>query len=328
MKKPKQIPIVNMSYKIITLISCFLFSTYSVCSQIVSLPFHLDKNKRIIVEYAIMGENVKLLLDTGWEGDMIDVNLADKLGILPHKQNRKIQKFVSSGEPYTEILPDNGAYHSIDTIFNYPWTLTDMNETAKSLGIEEDVNGIVGINFIDYKYIVEFDFKNKRLNFWDSLSQDYLNDDKFTTIEIVRLDYGQLYELKNVGAMYPYVKGELTILDSIKLHPLFFFDTGSTDIFSLQVHNHTILKKLIDYKLEVTKKHGKDYPTYHFKIPELGIDTLYTNCSTDLMSDVFNLYKKNYFRVLLGMDFFLQYEKVIFDTRRRKGYFLKNTKSQ
>ncbi|MFV0390547.1 MAG: hypothetical protein ACK5KP_01470 [Paludibacteraceae bacterium] len=306
----------------ITITTLLLIFSYFTYSQAVSLPFYLDKNKRIIVQYSIKGDIVKLLLDTGWEGNMLDVNLADKLDILPHKQGIKVQKFVSSGEPYTEIFPDNGMAHYIDTLFTYPWTLTNMHETAKSLDIDADVDGIVGINFIGYKYITEFDFKNQRLNFWDSLPSNYFDNENYKKIEIVRLDYGQPDTLKNVAAMYPYVRGEMTILGNVKLNPFFFIDSGSPYFFALQVHDEAVLKKLIDYKMEVVKKFGNNYPTYCFKIPELGIDTLYTNCSTSrVMPDVFNLYKKNLFRVLLGMDFLLRYEKVIIDAKRREGYF-------
>jgi hypothetical protein len=314
----------DMSSKKIFILNCLLFSFCFAYSQAISLPFYLDKKKRIIVEYNIKGENVKLLLDTGWEGDMIDVNLADRLNILPHKQNREIEQLVSSGEPYTEILPDNGSSNYIDTLFNYSWTLTNMKKTAKSLGIDDDVNGIVGVNFIGYKYVIEFDFNHNELKFWDSLPRNYLKNNKFFKSKILRLDYGQVDSLRNVGAMYPYIKGDLTILDTVKLHPLFFFDTGSVGYISLQVHDNTILQKMIDYKKAVSQKYGADYPTVHFQIPELKIDSLYANCGiTRVMPDVFNLYKKNYFRVLLGMDFFLQYEKVLFDCKNRIGYFLK-----
>jgi hypothetical protein len=313
-----------MNSKKLFILNCLLFTFHFAYSQAISLPFYLDKNKRIIVEYSIKGENVKLLFDTGWEGDMLDVNVADRLDILPHKQKREIKDFVSSGEPYTVILPDNGSSLYIDTLFNYAWTLTDMKKTTISLGLDEDINGIVGINFINYKYIVEFDFKNKRLNFWYSLPRNYLKNSGVFKTKILRLDYGQVDSLRNVGAMYPYIKGDLTILDTVKLHPLFFFDTGSVGYISLQVHDNIILQKMIDYKKAVSQKYGADYPTVHFQIPELKIDSLYTNCGiTHVMPDVFNLYKKNYFRVLLGMDFFLQYEKVIFDVRKRTGYFFK-----
>ena len=313
-----------MNSKKLFILVCLLFISYFVYSQAIILPFYLDKNKRIIVEYAIKGQKVKLLLDTGWEGDMIDVSFADKLNILPHTQNRVIEQFVSSGEPYTLILPDNGSSLYIDTLFNYEWTLTDMKKTAESLGIDDDINGIVGINFINYKYVVEFDFKHKQLKFWHSLPRNYLKYREVFKTEILRLDYGQVDSLKNVAAMYPYIKGNLTILGTVKLHPLFFFDTGSVGYISLQVHDNTILKEMIDYKKVISQKYGVDYPTIHFQIPELKIDSMYANCGmTVVMPDVFNLYKKNYFRVLLGMDFFLQYERVLFDCKNKIGYFIR-----
>ncbi len=136
-----------MNSKKIFILNCLLFTFCFSFSQTVSLPFYLDKYKHIIVNYSIKGEKVKLLFDTGWEGCMLDTVVANKLNILPHKQGVKTVKYVSSGQPYTEIIPNEGSSPFIDTLFNYLWTLTDMKTTAKSLNIDEDINGIVGIDF-------------------------------------------------------------------------------------------------------------------------------------------------------------------------------------
>jgi hypothetical protein len=314
-----------MHSKRIYILTYLLFSSCLIFSQTISLPFYLDKRKHIIVSYIIKGEKVKLLLDTGWEGDMIDTQLADKLNTLPHKQNRAIDMLTSSGEHYTEILPDNGTSKYIDTLFNYPWTLTDIKKTAKSLRFDDATDGIVGIDFNNSKYILEFDFKHNQLKFWNSLPQNYLKGREFYKATLLRSDYGQESKYSCNFAKYPNIKGSLSILDTVQLHPLFFFDTGSTASYlSLQIYDSLILKQLIDYKKIISQKYGPDYPTIHCQIPELGIDSFCANCSvTRVMPDVFNLYKKNHLRVLLGMNFFLQYEKVIFDFKRKIGYFIK-----
>lgn len=302
-----------------------LFAVFTVLSQTVSLPFYLDKYKHIIVNYSIKGEKVKLLFDTGWEGCMLDTVVANKLNILPHKQGVKTVKYVSSGQPYTEIVPNEGSSPFIDTLFNYLWTLTDMKTTAKSLNIDEDINGIVGIDFQNNKHIVELDFKQGRLNFWDSLPQNYPKGRKIHEVALVRSDYLQETKYSDKYAQYPYMKGTLTILDTVRLKPLFFFDTGNTGSYiTLQMYDHTTLGKMLEYKKMIVQKYGSNYPTIRFELPELEIDSLYANCLvTRVMPDIFKLYKESHMRVLLGMDFFLQYEKVIFDVKKKTGYFVK-----
>jgi hypothetical protein len=314
-----------MISKKIYILCSMLFAVFAVFSQAVSLPFYLNKYKHIIVNYSIKGEKVKFLFDTGWEGCILDTVLANKLNILPHKQCVKTIRFVSSGQPYSEIIPNNSSSPYIDSLFNYAWTLTDMKATAKSLSFDENINGIVGIDFQNNKYIVELDFKHSRLNFWDSLPQNYPKGRKMHKVELVRSDYMQETKYSNNFATYPYIKGTLTILDTVRLQPLFFFDTGNTGSYiTLQMYDNSILKKMTEYKRMIVQKYGNNYPTIRFQLPELEIDSLYANCIvTRAMPDIFNLYKVSHMRVLLGMDFFLQYERVIFDVKKRTGYFVK-----
>jgi hypothetical protein len=305
---------------------CYLlFSTISLFSQEKRLSFYLDSNKHIIVNYTIKGEKVKLLLDTGWEGEMLDVHIADKLNLLPHKENRTVNMFTASGEPYIVITTDRGTNNFIDTLFNYPWTLSDMKQTAHSLKFDEDVNGIVSINFIDYKYAVEFDFKHKQLVFWDSLPENYFKKKNVHQAKLIPSDYLQVDKHSKINAQFPNIKGVLTILDTVTIHPLFFFDTGSIGSeFTLQPYTEELLGELLEYKQIITKKYGPNYPTMRFELPELGIDTLYSKgYVTRVMYDAFGHYKDTKLRVLLGMSFFLQYEKVIFDIKNETGYFVK-----
>jgi hypothetical protein len=322
-KRTGKIYLKNM--RIIALCYLLLTSTFSLYSQEKRLSFYLDSNKHIIVNYTIKGEKVKLLLDTGWEGEMLDVHIADKLNILPHKENRTVKMYTASGEPYIVITTDKGTNNFIDTLFNYPWSLSDMKQTAKSLKFDEDVNGIVGINFIDYKYVVEFDFKHKQLVFWDSLPKNYFKKKKVYQANLLSSNYLQVGKYSKINAQFPNIKGVLTMLDTVTIHPLFFFDTGSIGAeFTLQIYTEELLGKLLEYKRLITQKHGPDYPTTRFELPELGIDTLYSNCNvTRVMYDAFGHYKDTKLRVLLGMDFFLQYEKVIFDIKNGTGYFIK-----
>lgn len=311
--------------RIIALFYLLLSSTLSLFSQEKRLSFYLDTNKHIIVNYTIKGEKVKLLLDTGWEGEMLDVHIADKLNILPHKENRTVKMFTASGEPYIVITTDKGTNNFIDTLFNYPWSLSDMKQTAKSLKFDEDVNGIVGINFIDYKYVVEFDFKHKQLVFWDLLPKNYFKKKKVYEANLISSDYLQVDKHSKINAQFPNIKGVLTILDTVTIHPLFFFDTGSIGSeFTLQPYTEELLRELLEYKRLITQKYGSNYPTMRFELPELGIDTLYSKgYVTRVMYDAFGNYKDTKLRVLLGMDFFLQYEKVIFDIKNGIGYFVK-----
>lgn len=306
------------------LIFNLLLFTFWGFSQRKSIPFHLDQEKRIILEYTIKGKKVKLFLDTGTSDCVLDTKVSDNVNFLSHKDNREITMTTIGNIQYKVILPD-GLYNT-DSIFNGSWGLTDMNITRKILNLGDEVDGFVGVNFKRNK-IVELDFKNNQLCFWDSVPQTYLNNFNGHKVTLVKSDFGRETNNSVWWSKDSHIKGILTVADSIQLHPIFLFDTGGPRYAVIVVYDSLLLKKMVKYKKMITEKYGKNFPTTRFQLPELEIDSSYVNLY--LMPKCFLDKKKtepvelNHIYGLLGMDFFLQYEKVLFDCKNRIGYFIK-----
>jgi len=233
----------------ILILQFLLLSTLGY-SQVRSIPFHLDQEKRIILEYAIKGEKVKLYLDTGTSDCFLDIKISDKVIFLSHKDNREITMTTVANIPYKIILPD-GLYKT-DSIFNGGWGLTDMNITRKALNLGDEVDGFVGINFKRNK-IVELDFKNNQLCFWDSVPQTYLSNFKGSKVTLVKSDFGRETNNTVWWSKDSHIKGILTVADSIQLHPIFLFDTGCRPYTAIVVYDSLLLKKMITYKKKLQK---------------------------------------------------------------------------
>jgi len=293
-------------------------------SQVKSIPFYLDQEKRIILEYTIKGEKVKLFLDTGTPDCVLDTKVSDKVNFLSHKNNREITMSTIGNIPYNIILPD-GMYKT-DSLLSGGWALTDMNVTRKVLNLGDEVDGFVGINFKRNK-IVELDFKNNQLCFWDSVPQTYLSNFKGDKVTLVKSDFGRETKTSYLWSRDSFIKGVLTVADTIQLHPVFAFDTGGPRYSVIVVYDSILLKKMMAYKKIVYEKFGNNYPTTRLQLPELGIDSAYVHLNL-LPKCFFDKNNKepvepNYVVGLLGVEFFLQYEKILFDCKNRIGYFLK-----
>jgi len=314
-----------MGIKIYLLILFFFISTFFCFTQHKSIPFHIVNNK-IILEYSIKGKGVKLFFDTGSNGNIIDIQFSDKVGFLSYGKNRKNTNTTIGNDLFDVILPDDDIYYK-DSVFNCGWTLTDMNKTRKVFNLGNEVDGLVGINWQFNKFVVDLDFKNSQLRFWDSLPQDYLKNIKANKIDLIKTDFGREANYSCLLSDYSCIKGSLTIADSIQLQPYFIFDTGCKGYATMAVYDSVILKVMLNYKKMMTRKYGDNYPTTRLQIPELAIDSPYVKIGV-IEKCYVNYEKVNPFGNykiggLLGMDFFLQYERVLFDCKNRIGYFIK-----
>lgn len=312
--------------KIYILILNLLVFSFFCFSQRKSIPFYIDDEKKIILEYTIKGEKVKLFFDTGSNGNIIDVKFSDRVGFLSHKYNKEITQTTVGNELFSAILPDDNVYYK-DSVFNCGWVLTDMNKTRKTFNFDNEVDGLVGINFKYNKFVIELDFKNNQLRFWDSLPQNYLRNTKLNKITLIKTDFVREANYSYLLSDYSCINGSLTIADSIQLHPYFVLDTGCKAYASLAVYDSLLLKKMMVYKKMMTKKYGDNYPTTRLQIPELGIDSQFVKIGVIekcyVNNERVNPFGNYKIGGLLGMDFFLQYERVLFDCKNRIGYFVK-----
>jgi hypothetical protein len=315
----------NILFIILLSFSFFCFS------QRKSIPFYVDEQNKIILEYTIKGERVKLFFDTGSNGNIIDVKFSDKVGFLSHKKNREITQTTIGNELFSVTLPDDDVYYK-DSVFNCGWVLTDMNKTRKLFNFGNEVDGLVGINFQYNKFVIDLDFKNKQLRFWDSLPQNYLSDTKGNKITLIKTDFAREANYSYLLSDYSSVQGSLTISDTIQLHPYFIFDTGSKVYAAMVVYDSLLLKKMLAYKKMIINNYGDNYPTTRLQIPELGIDSPLVKIGVIVKCYVNNERVNQFgnYKIggLLGMDFFLQYERILFDCKNRIGYFIKSSNIQ
>jgi len=218
-----------------------------------TIPFYVDNENKIILNYTIKGEKVKLFFDTGSNGNILDIQFSDKVGFLSHKENREIARTTIGNEVFHVILPDDNVYYK-DSVFNCGWVLTDMSKTRKVFNFGNDIDGLVGINFKFNKYVIDLDFKNKQLRFWDSLPQSYLSNIKGNKITMIKTDFAREANYSDLLSDYSCVQGSLTISDTIQLHPYFILDTGCKVYTSIAVYDSLLLKKMIEFKKKYTEK--------------------------------------------------------------------------
>lgn len=311
----------------------FWFFSSVTYSQRRTIPFHLNEQKNIILEYSINGENVNLIFDTGTDFNFIDINFSDRVKFLNHKTNKNINSYSVGGTIKNMIIPD--AFYKTDSVFNGDWYLTDMNITRKQLKVGDDVNGLVGINYSLTKDIIEINFKNSKVNIWDSIPKKYLMSSQILKAKIfgIKYGYGTGYltdtgtRFSDYSTKYGYINSSFTVADSIQLNPLFLLDTGCGPFAVTNVSDSILYRSMVDFKVNTSKKYGKEYPTTRLQIPELGIDSLYVNMNVippNINSNnTVDFYSTNKIEGLLGMGFFLKYEVVLFDCKNKFVYFIK-----
>jgi hypothetical protein len=97
-------------------------------------------------------------------------------------------------------------------------------------------------------------------------------------------------------------------------------------IMSVSIYDSLLMNQMIAFKQEKARKYGNDYPTAHFIIPELGIDSLVANLPVMNKSiedkQGFSPYGSHIIGGHLGMAFFRQYDRVLLDGKNRIAYFV------
>jgi hypothetical protein len=307
------------------IITLSIFCNFSLFSQIISIPFYINEKKRIVLDYSIKGQKVKLVFDTGTEMNFIDIKIADNINFMPNR-NVNHTAFSTFGGLKFDVITPNGLNKG-DSIFNSAWVLTDIKKTRNVLGLGEDVDGFVGFDWKNFNNILELDFKDKQLRIWKNLPPEYLKKTKYVKVNLFEPNHNRETTGPKIYNIPISIQGSLTVVDSLHYDPYFILDSGSDGYSLIAVFDSLLLKKMVTFKKDVKEKYGNNYPTTHLLLPELGIDSLYVNLAVNKKSyyenentQVFGNYKIGGF---LGIEFFLKYEKVLFDCRNRMAYFIK-----
>jgi hypothetical protein len=295
----------------------------SLNAQRAIIPFYITKYNRIILKYPIKNKTVDLFFDTGWSFNLLDVNIARELNIPNGKLNfadsniYKVDSIFTMENVGIEIIFCLGIQkYKQDSVFYGGWMYTDMKKTADALKIGADVVGVVGY---ESDFTMELDFQNNTLKVWDSLPTKYLLDPKIKKVKLVDSDFGGTYKYK-IGMNPLCMKSELTVLDTLVLHPNLLIDTGTSTYAIMKIFDSLLYNNLVEFK----KKKGDLYPTTKLRIPELGIDTSF------LKLKVINKLQVNKDRInpyrgpiggLLGVSFLRQYHRVVFNRKMQIALF-------
>lgn len=298
----------------------FLQIALSLFAQKAIIPFEINHNGRIVLEYPVKNKKLHFVYDTGLTYNILDKTISKELDFACVNNDKTYTLYSITGIPIEIMLYDGVRPMKQDTVFWGSWLLSDMKVTSSNLNLGEDIDGVVGYCSDD---IIEFNFQQQELKVWKKLPDDYTN--KMVRVDLVDSDSG--YRAKyRIGPYKTCLSSQLTVLDTLNLRPNLLLDTGNPLYISMAVYDSLLYKSLIDYKQHTVKTRGDSFPTSRLSVPGLNIDTafnklhIFAKCYEN--KDGFNPFNYN-IGGLLGVKFLQMYRRVIIDRKRQLGYFEK-----
>jgi hypothetical protein len=299
-----------------------LFVSTGGYAQKLCIPFYLtpDRNDIVLKGYEIKGEKLNFLYDSGNTVNALSRSAAERLGFIFDGDTTKVKTL--GGRVFTSYSISNYYIDPFLSFFGEAMSDNSMKEIAG-----EGIDGIVGYTQALEKYMLELDFENLRLCFWDSIPDFYTTDARVKSAPLVPPDYGAETEYSKYIAMNSFsIKGTVTIADSV-INTTFILDTGCSGYLLYHFFDNSLFAKAVDYKKEMSAKYGDSYPTTKLTIPELGIDSLMTSTSSLQTFNENDLYRLSFgskpMGCYLGVAFFRQYKKILFDWKNKMAYFFK-----
>lgn len=308
-----------------TLSILFMFLCSLFCfSQGKCIPFQIiesgDSKKGILLDYEIRGEKMRLFYDTGIIGNGLSYDKAKKIGLILSKDSICAETLARG-----KLILKRTENFYFDPIFGLFATASSQQTLFSFLSVP--IDGYVGYTFLQDTKCLEIDFQKKRLCFTDTLPSFYVDNSYVHKIALNRSD--SIYETRSskILGTKNCIQGTITLSDSIKIQTNFELDLGTQEYMDMYMFDSLLFDKIVKYKEEISLKHGADYPTVQLEIPGLAIDTLMTNIKTYTYFEESNLYKDGFGSApiggYLGFNFFLQYDKILFDWKNRLAYFYK-----
>jgi predicted aspartyl protease len=312
--------------KQILFILLFLVTYNHAQSQKVKFHFgdsRYSRNSRIILDdYEIKGVKMKLLYDTGMiGGNLLTYDCAKKIGLSLSNDSTSVETF--GGIEMKHVYTTNMYY---DPLFG-AFVATTHPDTFLPF-LTEPVDGMVG--YSQDKNCIEFNFQQNELCFYDSIPPFYMHNNKVKTALLVPIDRGHESVKYSKLSLYSpglYIRGNITIADTLKIRTNFLIDTGAIDYLFLATMDSLLLEKIIAYKAATTSKYGDSHPTVRFEIPELSVDSMMTNVKLRPLLKKEHIYIPAFgptpISGSLGVEFLKKYTKVLFDCKNNKAYFYK-----
>lgn len=302
----------------------FILLSFVICSysQNQRIKFHLDNStdSRIILnDYEIKGVKMKLLYDTGSNGNnMLVYDRAKEIGLSFANDSTYSKSLNRIKIP--QIYTTN---YYFDPIFG-PFYLTTHPETFLPF-TDEAIDGLVG--YYEGVNCIELDFQKQELCFYDTVPEFYFNNPKVTTATLVRGDTGYESKYSNLFLKSLHIQGNIYIADTIKVRTNCIIDTGLPEYLFMSTLDSILLNKAITYKAKVKNEYGDHYPTIRMEIPELSIDTLMTNIKILPKFENGHADKEAFgtspIGGYLGIEFLKKYTRILFDCKNSIAYFYK-----
>jgi hypothetical protein len=269
---------------------------------------------------------MKLCYDTGAAGNLLTDEKAEQIGLTFSEDSEELYLYQYGGGFTYDRSADN---HYYDPIFGVFFRATPTDSLARYLRLPvTEVDGRVGFTHLQHEKCLELDFQTQRLSFIDTLPQFYMDDPLVQKIPMVMTD--TLYETRYSSYMARQslsIPGIFRLVDSIELRTNFVLDLGTPTYTMISAFDEPLFHKMIAHKAAMVERYGKDHPTVGLKIPELSIDTMMTNIRTYPIFKENDLYRIGFGTAkiggLLGIEFFMRYDKILFDWKHRTAYFYK-----
>ena len=292
--------------------------TDSLVAQYKVIPFSINKNNRMIMDYSIKGIQGRFYFDTGSNANNLSDEFADKIG-LEYDKEKSVPAYSLDGYPMFIHFS-----HYLDSLFNHS---TFIEKDSDFDVYDDNLDGLIGTPRTQ-RGIFDIDFKLRQLRFWDSIPKTSFAQKEIFELPLVKQDDGFEDNFSIASSIAPAIRGQIVLADSIVLPVNYILDSGVSEFMIVTVFDSTLFAKMINYKRETTQKFDKDYPTLRFQINGLRIDTLLANVRT--MKDLNEKDRvrprngSNIIMVNLGMKFLMMYDNVMIDRNNKRIYFVKS----
>lgn len=307
-----------MKLRYLFVILLFLM-TDSLVAQYKVIPFTINKNNRMIMDYCIKGIQGRFFFDTGSNANILSDEFADKIGI-EYDRDNCVPAYSLDRFPMLIHFS-----HYMDSIFSYS---TNVEKDTDFNVYDDNLDGLIGIPRIQ-RGILDIDFRHSQLRFWDSIPKNFFTKKEIFVLPLVRADDGFENKLSMDCSILPLaIKGQMVVADSNVIAVNYILDSGVREFAFITVFDSTLFDKMIRYKRVISLKYGNNYPTIRLQIDGLHIDTLLANVST--MKDITEKDRvrprigTNKVAVNLGMKFMMMYDNVMIDRNNKKVYFVKS----
>jgi len=181
----------------------------------VGIPFELGSNNHIFIQVRVNGSQPSwFILDTGASTSMIDVRLAERLGL---KAEGRLEG-RRSGDRSVDIGLVKNVSFTLPGVEIADQTVGTLQLQSSDALLGRTVSGLLGYDFF-IPFVVEIDYVAKKINLYDSRS--YQHPTRPENIAIT------------IDGNLPYVRSKITLNEGRTVEGTFLVDTGTSYFLEL-----------------------------------------------------------------------------------------------